>query len=181
MSLVLFCGILVIRMKYFLLIATIILTISAFVLFGGQPQRRPAISGAGSTGALQETPSVTTITHSSGPECIRLFFSLITQGNIPEAISMMDEHLTPSDTEKQIYGTVFNSFAHVDITDIQEEQFGKDTLDEGETRYKVMMNLAIKPDGQSGMWEEGDTVRWITLKTQKDSGRCVVYDIATGP
>jgi len=172
-------------MKYILLIITIVVTIFTVVGIGGK--RQTGISGGTSTvqSPHDSSPSATTgvVPLPTGEDTIRTFIQLINDHNIPEAVGMMDKTIISSDSEKQQYGVVFNSFSTMTLSSITVENFGKDqgTDVPGEERYRVDFVLALKPDSQGGMWEEGKNTRWITIKKQADSGRFMIHDIATGP
>lgn len=170
-------------MKYILLIITIVVTIITVIGVGGK--RQTGISGGMSTvhPTNESSPSATTVVAPlpTGEDTIRTFIRLINDQRIPEAIGMMDETIVSSDSVKQQYGVVFNSFLTITISSITAENFGKDDLKSGEERYRVDFILDLKPDSQGGMWEEGKNTRWITIKKQADSGRFMIHDIATGP
>jgi hypothetical protein len=115
----------------------------------------------------------------TGEDAIRTFISLINEQKIPEAIAMMDSNLISDDSTKQQYGVIFNAFASITVQKIGMELFGKDEWKEGEERYRVDLKIALKPQGQAGLWDEGINTRWITV--MKQQGRFMIHDIATGP
>jgi len=176
--------------KAVLLIIAIIATV-AVVSGTVLPTKKSGISGGVSTTAptASASPAVIsdkTVPDQSGEDTIRTFIQLLNEQKILEAIAMMDENLITSDSVKQQYGVVFNSFQSMVISSIALEEFGKDLSagkagerKEGEERYRVDLKIMLKSESHAGMWEEGVNTRWITVLAQEN--RFMIHDIATGP
>jgi len=169
-------------LKFILLTVAVIATIMTVVGMGGK--RTPGISGGGSTIAPTKSASPSSVISQdvplpTGEDVIRTFIQLINEKRIPEAVGLMDETLVPSDSTKQQYGVVFDSFSSIAISKIGLETFDKENWKEGEERYRVDLQISIKPQGQKSMWEEGVNTRWFTVV--KKEGRFRIHDIATGP
>jgi len=168
--------------KFAYLFLAIIATVVMVMSMGGA--KKPGISGGSSTVAptLAASPSSTvadSVPLPTGEDVIRSFVQLINDQKIPDAIAMMDNILVSSDSDKQQYGVTFNSFASISISKIGLETFDKENWKEGEERYRVDLMISLKPQGQSGLWDEGVNTRWITV--MKKDGRFMIHDIATGP
>jgi len=168
--------------KFILLFIAIAATIITVVTLGQKP--KSGISGGGSTVAPTKSASPSSVISQdvplpTGEDVIRTFIQLIHEKKIPEAIGLMDETLVPSDSVKQEYGVVFNSFSSISISKIGLETFGKEDWKEGEERFRVDLQISIKPQSQKSMWDEGANTRWITVV--KKEGRFMIHDIATGP
>jgi len=168
--------------KFAYLFLAIVATVVMVMSIGGV--KKPEISSGSSTVAptAAASPSSTvadSVPLPTGEDVIRSFIQLINDQKIPDAIAMMDKTLISSDSVKQQYGVIFNSFATISIQKIGVESFGKEEWGEGEERYRVELLISIKPQGQKGMWEEGVNTRWITVLKQQN--RFMIHDIATGP
>jgi hypothetical protein len=167
--------------KFAFLFLAILATIVMVLSLGNS--RKPGISGGGSTVAptVSASPSSTPIlSEPTGADVIRTFIQLINEQRIPDAIGLMDDNLITSDSDKQQYGVVFNSFASITIQKIGMESFGKEEQGVGEERYRVELLITKKPQSQKNLWDEGENTRWITVKKQQES-RFMIHDIATGP
>ncbi|MCJ7826562.1 hypothetical protein MUP56_03025 [Patescibacteria group bacterium] len=168
--------------KFILLFIAIAATIITVVTLGQKP--KSGISSGGSTIAPTKSVLPSSVINQdvplpTGEDVIRSFVQLIHEKKIPEAIGLMDETLITSDSVKQEYGVVFNSFSSIAISKIGLETFGKEDWKEGEERFRVDLQISIKPQSQKSMWDEGATTRWITVV--KKEGRFMIHDIATGP
>jgi hypothetical protein len=168
--------------KFAYLFLAIVATVVMVMSMGGT--KKPEISSGSSTVAptTNASPSSTiadSVPLPTGEDVISTFIQLINEQKIPDAIAMMDDTIIPSDSVKQQYGVIFNSFATILVQKIGPESFGKEDWGEGEERYRVELLISIKPQGQKGMWEEGVNTRWITVLKQQN--RFMIHDIATGP
>jgi hypothetical protein len=169
-------------LKFILLTVAVIATIMTIVGMG--TKRTPGISGGGSTVAPTKSASPSPVISQdvplpTGEDVIRSFIQLINEQKIPEAIAMMDETLITSDSVKQQYGVVFDSFSSIAISKIGLETFDKENWKEGEERYRVDLQISIKPENQKSLWDDGINTRWITVV--KKEGRFKIHEINTGP
>jgi len=171
-------------MQKFALLFLAIAATAIMVLSMGGVVKKSGISGGVSTVVPTQSDFSSsvisqTVPFPTGDDVIRTFVQLINEKKIPEAISMMDATLVPSDSAKQQYGVVFNSFSKNLIQEIGPESFGKEEWGEGEERYRVDLQITKKPGSQENLWDEGLNTRWITVLKQQD--RFMIHDIATGP
>ncbi|MDH5202745.1 MAG: hypothetical protein OEW69_05755 [Nitrospirota bacterium] len=114
---------------------------------------------------------------------VRIFFNLINEKRIPEAIGMMDSSMVPDDTTKQQWGIQFNSLSSVSVTKI--EPFHKKEWTHTKKVYKVVLKVKVKPEAAQAPipnygWENGENIRWIHIQKNK-KGLWKISQIATGP
>jgi len=161
--------------KYILIVIAVVITV--FSVFGMRSGRTPSISGGSSTIApTQISPASAVENRITGEDSIRMFIQNINEKKIPEAIAMMDTTLVASDSDREQYGVVFNSFSAITILTI--EPSGKEEWKEGLERYRVRLQISMKK-GQQTLWDEGENTRWITVVKQQDAFK--IHEIATGP
>ncbi|PIP52770.1 hypothetical protein COX08_04675, partial [Candidatus Beckwithbacteria bacterium CG23_combo_of_CG06-09_8_20_14_all_34_8] len=55
----------------------------------------------------------------AGHDIVNLFFNLINEKRIPEAIEMMSETAVPDDSAKQAWGVQFNAIKSISVIDIE--------------------------------------------------------------
>jgi len=113
----------------------------------------------------------------------RLFFSLINEKRIPEAVAMLDVSAVPNDSAKQAWGVQFNIFNSVTVKSIAPSNVGDET--ESQKTYKVVLEANIKPGSEKAVipnygWENGENIRWVSLK-KKSEGMWKILGIGTGP
>ena len=110
-------------------------------------------------------------------DIIRVFFALIDEKRIPEAIGMMSEKAVSDDTVKQEWTTQFNDFDNVKVTAVEksiEENLYKVTLE-----VEINQRAANYPVPYYG-YGEGVNVRFLKLVSD-NQGRWKIDGIATGP
>ena len=120
-----------------------------------------------------DTKEIITTTPSE-EDAIILFFGLINEHRIPEAVNMLTPELTENDAQKQAWGVMFNAFRSVTIKKIQ--------LD-GNSLYRVDLEVEMRPESEEAAipyygYEQGENVRWITLEKANDLYK--IGGIATG-
>ena len=118
-----------------------------------------------------------------GEDTIRLFFSLISEKKIPEAVAMMDASAVPDESAKQAWGVQFNIFDSVLTKSIEPSSVGDETEDQ--KIYKVVLDVKIKPGSENAPipnygWEKGENIRWVSVK-KDESGIGKILGIGTGP
>jgi hypothetical protein len=116
-------------------------------------------------------------------DIVRLFFNLINEKKIPEAVSMLDGSAVPDDSAKQAWGVQFNIFDSISAKSIEASNIGDET--EGQETYKVILDAKIKPGSENAVipnfgWEDGENIRWVSLKKNPD-GIWKILGIGTGP
>lgn len=116
-------------------------------------------------------------------DIIRVFFELINEKRIPEAIDMMMPSLVGDESAKQSWGVQFNSLENIVVKKV-EPSLKEEWTARRET-FKVTVNLEVAKEAASAPipyygWENGDNLRWVTLeKNEKNLWK--ISAIATGP
>jgi hypothetical protein len=116
-------------------------------------------------------------------DIIRVFFNLINEHRIPEAISMMSEKMVPDDSTKQAWGVQFNSLKNIVVKKVEPSM--KEEWTAQKETFKVNVNLEVSKEAANAPipyygWENGDNIRWVSL--EKDQNNLwKVAGIATGP
>jgi hypothetical protein len=129
-------------------------------------------------GVSQSTPSsVPSVSLPSREDIVRNFCELINEGNISDAVSMMD---ISDDTTKQSWGVTFNNFSSFNLVNIE-----KSSIDERGNSFEVDIDITLKEDLTNLPipnygWENGMNKRWINL-IEKEKGIYKITEIATGP
>jgi len=147
------------------LVRSIVLVLfSAFFLFGCN---KPSVSPS------QEPVAVPLPT---SEDTIRLFYSLINEHRIPEAINLMSSDLVPDESSQQAWGVQFNDFQSIKVLDIQPGLSA--------SSYKVTLEVQVDPQAASLPipyygYEANPNFRWLDL-IQID-GRWLINSINTGP
>jgi hypothetical protein len=116
-------------------------------------------------------------------DIVRLFFSLINEKRIPDAVAMMDVSAAPNESAKQSWGVQFNIFSSISVKSIEPSSLGGEPDDQ--KTYKVVLVTKIKPGSEKAAipnydWENGENIRWVSLKKDA-SGMWKILGIGTGP
>jgi hypothetical protein len=119
----------------------------------------------------------------SEEDIIRLFFELINEKRVPEAIAMMSPAIAPDDSTRQAWGVQFNDISSVRVQSI--EPFWQDQWAENRHTYKVMLEVYVSPEAAKAAipyygWGDNPNVRWITIEKSQDK-EWQIAAIATGP
>jgi hypothetical protein len=133
--------------------------------------------------ASQEKINKSQVPLPTGEDVVRIFFNLINEKRIPEAIGMMHSSMVPDDTSKQQWGVHFNSLVSVSV--IKLEPFHKKEWTRAKNVYKVVLKVKVKQEAANAPipnygWENGENVRWIHIQKDK-KGLWKIAGIATGP
>lgn len=116
-------------------------------------------------------------------DVIRLFFNLINDKQIPEALSMMDPSLISSDTSRYQWTEQFQAITSIGISRI--EPFAVSEWSDTQEMYKIVLKVHVKPEAANAVipyygWSDGDNTRWIHIQEDgKEFWRIKV--IGTGP
>ena len=118
-----------------------------------------------------------------GEDIVRLFFSLINEKRIPEAVAMLDPSSVPDDSAKQAWGAQFNIFNSISVKTIEPSNVGGETA--SQKTYKVVLDARVKPGSGNAVipnygWANGENIRWVSLK-KDDGGMWKILGIGTGP
>jgi hypothetical protein len=135
----------------------------------------PAISPSASAVSQAPLPS--------GKDVINLFWQLINEDKIPEAVGMMSPEMVPDDSTKQAYGVMFNSFLSVRV--ISVKAFGETEWTDKQQTYEVNLATDVNPAAANAPipyygYEGAENVRFIHLSKSK-TGVWQIAEIATGP
>lgn len=115
-------------------------------------------------------------------DVIRLFFSLIEERKISDAVMMMSREITENDSTKQAWGVQLNAIKTVKVISIEPSM--QEEWKENEHTYKVIIDLTMDPSSASAPipyygYDNGQNIRWITLV--RSDKTWFVKGIATGP
>ena len=125
---------------------------------------------------VSETPTPVSVPLPSQEDLIQNFFNLITEGKIPEAVSMLSAKSTDDDSKKQAWGVQFNAFQKIKVTSIEPA---------GENIYRVDFDVEMKPGTEDITpipyygWGNGASTRWVNLVKEGEIWK--IDGIATGP
>lgn len=150
-----------------------LLILSGFVLTGCVMNQKKALT------VILPTPSpLITVPLPSKEDAVNLFFSLINEKKIPEAIAMMDKNMVSDDNAKQGYGVQFNAIQSIKVTEIQPalEPAGPNT-------FQVRLEVAMDPASEKAMmpfygWDP-ISIRWVELTN--NNGQWQIASLSTGP
>jgi len=109
-------------------------------------------------------------------DTIRLFYNLINEHRIPEAIAMMSPRLVADDSAKQAWGVQFNDIRSIKVLDIQPGL--------ADNSFKVILEVSVNSEAASLPipyygYEDNPNFRWLDLI--KVDGRWLIDSINTGP
>jgi len=171
-------------MKKILFVATIIVLPVLFAGCGKKPVPMEKVQDQ----TTQEKTNVNVAQNQEvplpqGEDIVRLFFSLINEKRIPEAVAMMDPSAVPDDSAKQAWGVQFNIFNSISVKSIEPSNVGGEIANQ--KTYKVVLDANIKPGSEKAAipnydWMNGEDIRWVGLK-KDDSGMWKILGIGTGP
>lgn len=109
-------------------------------------------------------------------DVVRLFFNLVDEGRVSEAVMMMTPDVLGDESIKQAWGVQLNAFEDVKVINMESS---------GENIYKVYLETKMKPE--AGLAEsipfygygDGLFTRWVEL--EEVDGIWKIKKIATGP
>jgi len=108
---------------------------------------------------------------------IRKFFTLVDEGNVDEAVKMMNPHMASDENTKNMWRQSLAEFESVKVTKIE-----KSDLDQNDQVYvyKVNLDVQLKPNNQLMNWNNGQDTRFVSVVKSPDNV-WQIYEIATGP
>mgnify|MGYP007112021738 CR=1 FL=1 len=126
--------------------------------------------------------SDTTVPLPTGEDVINLFFNLINEKRITEAVDMLAVSAAPDDTIRQTWAVQFNAITSIAVTDIKAWE--SENWTESKQIYKVTLEAYVKNDANTPIpnygWGDNPNIRWLSL--EKDNQNLwKVTSIATGP
>jgi hypothetical protein len=131
------------------------------------------------TRAAEATPTANAVPPPTGEDIVRLFFALIDEGRIPEAVAMLDAAAAPDDATRQAWGVTFNHMESVTVAAIQAWDDG--TWTDNQKEYKVTLEVQLKPDTPEVGWLEGENTRWVVLVYNPGQAIWQIHTVGTGP
>ncbi len=178
-----------------LIVATVILLISAGLYYWKNPSFNPASYSPAVTSnpiAIQETSNTSlsptksdsnTVPLPTEENTIRTFFNLINEHRIPEAISMMNSSIVPDDSTKQAYGVQFNAIKSITVQTIEPSM--KENWTDNKHSYKVTLEASVSSEAANAPipyygWGDNPNIRWVTI-AKDQTNLWKIADIATGP
>lgn len=114
----------------------------------------------------------------SGEDTIRIFFNLIDEKRISEAIALLDTSLVSTTIDQQLWEKTFSAFKTVTIQEILvvlKETAPSSSLQQ----YKVTLNVQLQKTNPDILWKTGENIRWISVV--KNDNLWKIKEIATGP
>jgi len=118
----------------------------------------------------------------AGHDIVNLFFNLINEKRIPEAIEMMSETAVPDDSAKQAWGVQFNAIKSISVIDI--EPWDAENWTDGKQVYKATLEAYVTNDSSAPIpyygWEDNPNIRWVSLE-KDNQNMWKIANIATGP
>jgi len=119
----------------------------------------------------------------AGADVISLFWQLVNEHHIPEAIDMMSPNLITDDSVKQAYGVQFNHIKFVNVMAV--EPYNIDTWTNDSQMYKTTLEIYVSSDASSAPipyygFTDNPNIRFISLSLD-DTGKWQIEQIGTGP
>jgi hypothetical protein len=116
-------------------------------------------------------------------DTINLFWQLIDEHRIPDAIAMMSPQLVAVDDAKQSYGVMFNAFQSVKV--LKNEPYFTDTWTDNYQLYITTIEVAMDENSANEVipfygYNAKTNVRFISLNKSQDN-KWQISGIATGP
>lgn len=115
-------------------------------------------------------------------DTINLFFQLIQEHRISEAVMMMNPNNISNEDIKQAWGIQLNAFESFELKDL-EASMSTNWTENGHV-YKVTAEVKMKPEAVNAVipnygWENGMNIKWIEI--EKIDGKWFINGIASGP
>lgn len=133
--------------------------------------------------ALTEIEEESEVSQIREEDVINIFWELINEKRIPEAIEMMSPKMVYSEGVSQAYGVQFNQIDSVRVLEI--EPYFRESWNSSFEEYKVSLEVKMKESALEAVipnygWGENPNVRFISLSLNEE-GRWQIGEIATGP
>jgi len=115
-------------------------------------------------------------------DIINLFFRLIQEHRVSEAVMMINPNIIDDEVTKQAWGVQLNAFESFKLKNIEASMSTYWT--ENEHIYKVTAEVKMKPEAVNAVipnygWENGVNIKWVNIG--KIDGRWFINGIASGP
>lgn len=109
-------------------------------------------------------------------DAIQIFFGLVDEGRVSEAVEMMAPESIGDESQKQAWGVMWNAFDEIKVTNLAKIE---------ESLYKVSLKTRMKEGFEDIIpmpyygYGNGDFVRWVEVVNVE--GVWKIRGIATGP
>lgn len=119
----------------------------------------------------------------SEEDIISLFFRLINEGKVDEAIGMMSQEAVPDKASQQAWKAQFEAIQSINPQAIQA--YNREQWTEKEHLYQVTIAVSVSSEAANAPipyygWGDNPDTRWITLKKDQE-GQWQIASLATGP
>ncbi len=133
------------------------------------------------TTEMTPTSAASTAPLPTEEDVIRLFFTLIDEARIPEAVAMMSVEAVPDDSYRQAWGVQFNALDSIKVSKI--EPYGQENWSPSSHTYKVNLEVTVSENAANAPipyygWGNGDNLRWVEIVKEGDLWK--INQIATG-
>jgi len=108
----------------------------------------------------------------SKEDIVKTFCNFVDEGQVSEAVGMMD---IANDSDKQLWGVYLNSFSSFNLVNIK-----KSAIDESGYSFEVDVDAKLKNGNEGYGWVNGVNKKWINL-VDVGAGHYKIQGIATGP
>jgi hypothetical protein len=113
---------------------------------------------------------------------VTLFFELINDRKISEAINLMTPEMIGDESSKQTWEEHFNAIKSINIQEM--EFYDKENWTSNTREFKVTLEAYVSTSKSAPIpyygWHDNPNVRWITLEKNSE-GFWEISSIATGP
>ena len=118
----------------------------------------------------------------NGLDIVNLFFNLINEHRIDEAVGMMSAQNINDDSTKQAWGVHFNAIKSLNVIDIEPSD--PDSWTASYQIYKATLEAYVSSDAANAPipyygWEDNPNIRWVTLVKEGDFWK--IDTLATSP
>jgi hypothetical protein len=119
----------------------------------------------------------------SSEDIVRLFFDLINEERIPEAIDMMTDEMAGDDSSRQMWGVQFNRIESIKVQTI--EPYLETNWTDSQKMFKVVLEVFMSEKAKDEPipffgWDSNPNARWISIKKDAN-GLWKIDSLATGP
>jgi len=133
--------------------------------------------------SIAETSSSEGVPLPTPEDIVRLFFNLINEKRIPEAIDLMTDQMVGDDSSKQMWGVQFNAIQSIEVKSI--EPYSEEQWTESEKMFKVVLDVSVSPEAKDEPipyygWDSNPSIRWVSIK-KNATGLWEIDSLATGP
>lgn len=137
------------------------------------------IASTDSGAVITDNPTVPKPTEE---DVISLFFSLIQEKKISDAIMLLTSKNIATDSDRQAWGVQLNTLKSIKIVSISP--WNKENWNQEQRQYKVIVSVTLDSSSASSAipyfgWQEPESQKWITIVAE--DGVWKIDSIASGP